>query len=194
MLSKAGLNVIGLDVSVVGLRQIAGKEPWLAPRLACCDFLDYAGGPFRYLISMQAFQHGTRSTAEAYFQKTAHVLVPGGILFLRVNSSDTDVLHQHRVTEESGGGFTVLYEGGPKRGQNQDSGKTGRRTKYDSKRQAAPDYVQAQHSRLGQKTDLPAVRQAQEHHARLVAVQPMRQGGPFKVMWRRVPRLQKNAM
>ena len=116
MLSKAGLNIIGLDASVVGLRQIAGKEPWLAPRLACCDFLDYAGGPFRYLISMQAFQHGTRSTAEAYFQKTAHVLVSGGILFLRVNSSDTDVLHQHRVTEESGGGFTVLYEGGPKRG------------------------------------------------------------------------------
>ena len=116
MLSKAGLDITGLDVSAVGLRQIAEKEPWLAPRLACCDFLDYAGGPFQYLISIQAFQHGTRTTAEAYFQKTARVLVPGGILFLRVNASDTDVLHPHRVTEESNGGFTVLYEDGPKRG------------------------------------------------------------------------------
>ena len=116
MLSKTGLDITGLDVSAVGLRQIAEKEPWLAPRLICCDFLDYAGGPFQYLISIQAFQHGTRSTAEAYFQKTARVLVPDGLFFLRVNASDTDVLQSHHVTEESNGGFTVLYEGGPKCG------------------------------------------------------------------------------
>ncbi len=116
MLFKTGLDITGLDVSAVGLRQIAEKEPWLAPRLLCCDFLDYAGGPFQYLISIQAFQHGTRSTAGAYFQKTTQVLAPGGLFFLRVNASDTDVLHQHRVTEESNGGFTVLYEGGPKSG------------------------------------------------------------------------------
>ena len=116
MLSKAGLDITGLDVSDVGLGQIAEKEPWLAPRLTCCNFLDYAGGLFQYLISVQVFQHGTRSTAEAYFQKTAQVLVPGGLFFLRVNASDTDILQPHRVMEESDGSFTVLYEDGPKRG------------------------------------------------------------------------------
>ena len=116
MLSRSGLDITGLDVSAVGLRQIAEKEPWLAPRLVCSDFLDYAGGPFDYLVSIQSFQHGTSKTAEAYFRKAAQVLAPDGLLFLRVNASDTDVVHPHYITEKSDGSFTVLYEDGPKHG------------------------------------------------------------------------------
>ena len=44
------------------------------------------------------------------------MLAPGGLFFLRVNSSDTDILHPHHIMEESNGGFTILYEGGPKSG------------------------------------------------------------------------------
>ncbi len=116
MLSRSGLDITGLDVSAVGLSQIAKKEPRLAPRLTCSDFLDYTGGPFDYLVSIQSFQHGTGKTAGAYFQKVARVLVPSGLFFLRVNASDTDVLQPHHVTKESNDGFTILYEGGPKRG------------------------------------------------------------------------------
>ena len=34
---------------------------------------------------------------------------PGGLLFLRVNSDRTVILHRHRVIEEDGGGTTVMY-------------------------------------------------------------------------------------
>ena len=40
----------------------------------------------------------------------------GGLLFLRVNASGTDVRRAHDVLEESAAGFTALYRKGPKRG------------------------------------------------------------------------------
>jgi len=115
-LAGADLDVIGLDVSAAGLEQIASKEPSLAHKLVQCDFLNYDNGMFGYIVAIQSFQHGDAARTAEYFRRAAAMLDAGGLLFVRVNAADTDVGHPHRITERSGGGFTVLYEGGPKSG------------------------------------------------------------------------------
>ena len=115
-LAKAGLDIMGLDVSGVGLKQIEAREPSLAPKLVRADFLGYDGGKFGYIVAIQSFQHGTRSTSERYFHCAAAVLERGGLLFVRVNSANTDIIRQHQILEKSGAGFTVRYLDGPKRG------------------------------------------------------------------------------
>ncbi len=114
-LAKAGLDIVGLDVSATGLGQIAAKEPTLAPKLVCGDFLDHRGR-FGYVVAIQSFQHGDASRVSAYFRKAAEMLERGGLLFVRVNAADTCVGYAHRVTERTNGGFTILYEDGPKSG------------------------------------------------------------------------------
>lgn len=116
-LARTGLAVIGLDVSAGGLEQIAIREPSLAAKLAHGDFLD-CHGRFGFIIAIQSFQHGDASRVSEYFRKAAGMLADGGLLFVRVNAADTDIGHAHRVVEAADGGFTVLYEDGPKRGLN----------------------------------------------------------------------------
>ena len=114
-LVRAGLDVIGLDVSAAGLEQIAAREPSLATKLVHGDFLDYHGR-FGFIVAIQSFQHGDAFRAGEYFHKASGMLADGGLLFVRVNAADTDVYRAHRVVERANGGFTVLYEDGPKRG------------------------------------------------------------------------------
>ena len=114
-LARAGLDLVGLDVSEVGLKQIAAHEPSLEPKLVRANFLEH-GGRFGYVIAIQSFQHGTRSVSERYFHHAAAMLERGGLLFVRVNSTDTTIMFPHQILEESDAGFTVLYLDGPKRG------------------------------------------------------------------------------
>ena len=114
-LARAGLGIIGLDVSAAGLAQIAEREPALAPKLVCDDFLNHTG-KYGYIVAIQSFQHGDAVRTSEYFRKAGGMLADGGLLFVRVNAADTDICRAHRVVESSGGGFTVLYEDGPKSG------------------------------------------------------------------------------
>ena len=114
-LSKAGLDLVGLDMSEVGLKQIATYEPSLEPKLVRANFLEH-GGRFGYVIAIQSFQHGTRSVSERYFHHAASMLERGGLMFVRVNSTETTIMFPHQILEESDAGFTVLYLEGPKRG------------------------------------------------------------------------------
>ena len=116
MLAKLGLNVVGLDVSGVGLAKIKKHSPDLAHKLVQKDFLDYDDSPFHYIISIQSFQHGNLRRVEMYLKKAAMMLGSGGLFFLRVNASNTDVMLKHEVAERTDGGFTVLYKEGPKKG------------------------------------------------------------------------------
>lgn len=109
----------GIDASEVGIRRLLEKRPEYAGRVSRGDFLDGRHPKPRedYLVSIQAFQHGDGLTARTYLERAAAVLRPGGLLFLRVNSADTDVYRRHQITERNAyGGFTVRYEDGPKRG------------------------------------------------------------------------------
>ena len=112
---RAGLDVVGLDVSTIGLAQISKRKPSLAHKLVCSDFLDYYGR-FDYIIAIQSFQHGDYAKVTRYFQKAAEMLNVGGILFVRVNAVGTDIGHPHHIIESRDGGFTIQYEGGPKNG------------------------------------------------------------------------------
>ena len=93
-LSKAGLDLVGLDMSEVGLKQIAAHDPSLEPKLVRANFLEH-GGRFGYVIAIQSFQHGTRSVSERYFRHAAAMLVRGGLMFVRVNSAETTIMFPH---------------------------------------------------------------------------------------------------
>jgi SAM-dependent methyltransferase len=117
-LVDTGLDLHGLDLSPEALRRLAARRPDVADRLICDDFRRFPWAqPFRYVIAIQVFQHGTAADAADYFRRVAALLEPGGLFFLRVNSASTDVYHRHAPIERSaGGGFTVRYLGGPKQG------------------------------------------------------------------------------
>src|SRR5205823_9976363 len=69
-----------------------------------------------YVVAIQVFQHGAAEDAAAHFQKVSKLLPPGGLFFLRVNSTATQVYYAHQTIERSDGeGFTVRYLEGPKR-------------------------------------------------------------------------------
>ena len=115
-LADSGLNIFGIDVSRVAIRQLSERRPDLSGMLRCVDFMDFEEGPFDYLVSIQAFQHGTGGRAREYFRRSSEVLRKGGLLFLRVNSSSTQIRFGHVVCERGrDGGMTVVYTEGPKK-------------------------------------------------------------------------------
>ena len=118
-LVDAGLDLTGLDISAEALAQLAARRAGVESRLLCGDFRELGSAPaaFAYLIAIQVFQHGGDADVATYFARTAALLTPGGLFFLRVNSAATEVDHRHTVVDRNpSGGFTVRYDEGPKRG------------------------------------------------------------------------------
>ncbi|RNJ78888.1 MAG: class I SAM-dependent methyltransferase [Nitrosopumilus sp. H8] len=115
-LADSGLDIIGIDISRVAIERLSVRAPGLAGNITHADFEDYEAGMFEYAVSIQTFQHGTQEKTAGYFAKVSRILRPGGLLFLRVNSSSTQIRLRHAVTEKGGsGGFTVRYLEGPKK-------------------------------------------------------------------------------
>jgi len=117
-LVDAGLQLYGLDLSPEALKHLTEQRSTLAPYLICEDFRHFQNAiPFSYLIAIQVFQHGNTADAATYFSKAAALLRPGGLFFLRVNSTTTRIYHAHTIVERNEqGGFTIQYQEGPKRG------------------------------------------------------------------------------
>lgn len=117
-LAKSGLRLIGLDLSIESLRQLAARAPEESGRLICADFREFASRRrFGFVIAIQVFQHGVAADVAGYFSRVRSLLSPGGLFFLRVNSASTRPRWAHTVIERNGhGGFTVLYDAGPKQG------------------------------------------------------------------------------
>ena len=118
-LVDAGLSLVGLDVSPEAIERLGEHRPAVRSRLTCQDFREFDPDErrFDYLIALQVFQHGDAADAIAYFDKARRVLRPGGLFFLRVNASTTEIYHAHTVTERlPTGAFTIRYDDGPKRG------------------------------------------------------------------------------
>ena len=117
MLAKSLVNLVGLDVSRVGIEQIKNRFPEYKNRLVCQDFLDH-NGIYDYIVSIQSFQHGDKIITDQYFAKCCKLLKTGGVLHLRVNSSLTNILYRHEKIEKSTGAFTAVYLDGPKANMN----------------------------------------------------------------------------
>jgi SAM-dependent methyltransferase len=114
-LVDAGLRVLGLDLSLEALRQLAARRPAALP-LVCGDFLTVGvSGGLSYVVAIQVFQHGVAADVATYFANVAALLRPGGLFFLRVNAVATQIFQPHTVLErERRGGMTIRYDAGPK--------------------------------------------------------------------------------
>lgn len=117
-LVRGGLDLVGLDISNAALAQLAERAPELRDRLVCGDLSELPPGDrYDLVIGIQVFQHGTRSIAHTHVRAAQARVNPSGLMAVRVNAVDTDVVLKHRVTErEDDGGFTVRYLEGPKQG------------------------------------------------------------------------------
>jgi SAM-dependent methyltransferase len=117
-LIRAGMEIVGLDLSFDGLQGLRHAGGETAGHLVCGDFLAGAvTGPFDFVVSIQVFQHGDWTTATRHFEEVKRVLRPGGLFFLRVNSASTRVDIAHSVVDaRCDGGRTVRYEAGSKEG------------------------------------------------------------------------------
>jgi SAM-dependent methyltransferase len=117
-LVNAGAKLVGLDISEEAVKRLAARQRPHTSTLVVGDFRRFRSDQkFSYLIAIQVFQHGTEAEVANYFKRVTDVLRPGGLFFLRVNSSATEVYHRHTVIERNQlGGFTVRYEDGPKQG------------------------------------------------------------------------------
>lgn len=117
-LVQSGLDLRGIDISAVGVNQIIDKYPAAAGKVWQQSFEDLTSARvFDYLVAIQVFQHGDEQKIHKYFRNSVDALKPGGKLFLRVNSTSTQIKHRHQVVEQNEhGGFTVIYEEGPKAG------------------------------------------------------------------------------
>ena len=117
-LVNSGLDLYGLDLSAAALRQLAGKEPTIADLLIHADFREFHSQmQFGYVIAIQVFQHGFSVDVAKYFSNVRSILMPGGLFFLRVNSSSTHICRPHTFAEKNEfGGKTIIYQSGPKQG------------------------------------------------------------------------------
>lgn len=115
-LVDAGLQLAGLDISTKALGQIKSKLPKNHNQLINDNFLEYeTSGLFDYLVSIQVFQHGTEEETTQYYSKTASLLKPGGLFFLRVNSTKTQIVRSHTIIDTNiYGAKTITYTDGPK--------------------------------------------------------------------------------
>lgn len=117
-LVRAGLDLVGLDVSRKALEQLAQRAPDLQERLVDGDLANLAcETPYAIVIGIQVFQHGDRASTHSHIRRAQELVAPGGLFCLRVNADATDVSPGHVVTEQhDDGGVTVRYLEGAKEG------------------------------------------------------------------------------
>lgn len=118
-LIKQELHLTGLDISQTAIVQLQQKALPLTPKLICADFNAFRSAqPFDYLISIQVFQHGDWNRVQQMFRHTFDLLRPGGLLFLRVKSTNMPTKDPHTIIETTAlGGFTTHFISGKKQGQ-----------------------------------------------------------------------------
>jgi hypothetical protein len=116
-LVQAGLDLVGLDLSAAALAQLAERAPERREQLIHGELSALpAGATYAVVLGIQVFQHGDRASAHDRIRAAQARLAPGGIFCLRVNAVGTQLEYDHDVVEREGGGFSVRYLAGPKRG------------------------------------------------------------------------------
>ena len=117
-LVDASFDLVGLDISRQALAHLSAKRPDLEASLIHADFGEFEpDNYFDYIVAIQVFQHGTMARVISMVERAANQLQKGGLLFLRINSTSTQVVRKHHVIESSDdGSFTVRYQEGPKVG------------------------------------------------------------------------------
>jgi Methyltransferase domain len=117
-LIEAGLELTGVDLSSVAIRQLSERLPSHAGRLYVGDMSVLPhGSSYPLLIGIQVFQHGDRATCHQNIQKAQHLLERGGLFCIRVNAAGTKYEYRNEVVETGeDGSETIRYLAGPKTG------------------------------------------------------------------------------
>jgi SAM-dependent methyltransferase len=117
-LVEGGLDLIGLDVSLAAVQQLADRLPDHRARVIVGEIAALRSGTrLPLVIGIQVFQHGRAAQASAHVRAALALVAPGGLFCIRVNADATDVFHDHRVSEQAAdGSYTVEYLDGPKKG------------------------------------------------------------------------------
>lgn len=110
-LVAGGLDLIGLDISSVGLAAIRSRAPECADRLVHGDLGALPPGErYPIVLGLNVFQHGDRAHTHAHIEAALERVAPGGVFVLRVNAVGTDVVRPHEIAEEAADGSrTIRY-------------------------------------------------------------------------------------
>lgn len=116
---RAGLDIYGMDSDRNNLDQLRQAHPDVENHTFHGNFASYNGVRiFDYIVAMQSFQYGNVESVNRNLQQAHDVLRPNGRLFIRVNSSSTQLAYKNKLIEgDDETGKTVLYEDGPRRDQ-----------------------------------------------------------------------------
>jgi hypothetical protein len=116
-LVRGGLDLTGLDISDVALRQLSARMPERRGSLVHGD-LSALPGQARYgiVVGIQVFQHGDTEAAHAHLRAAQARVAVGGLMAVRVNAAGTDIAFAHQVTGRNDDGLTIRYLDGPKAG------------------------------------------------------------------------------
>jgi SAM-dependent methyltransferase len=116
-LVRGGLDLTGLDISDVALRQLSARMPERRGSLVRGDLSALPEGTrYGVVIGIQVFQHGHAEAAHAHLAAARARVAPDGLMAVRVNAAGTDIAFAHRVTGRNDDGVTIRYLDGPKAG------------------------------------------------------------------------------
>jgi hypothetical protein len=117
-LIEAGLDLVGLDVSAVAIRELRARLPDRTDRLIHGDLASLPpDARFGGVVAIQVFQHGDRVAAHAHVERAKGLVQPGGFIAIRVNATPTELEYRHDLVEsDPASGYTVRYREGPKEG------------------------------------------------------------------------------
>ncbi|MGC2290073.1 MAG: class I SAM-dependent methyltransferase [Thermoplasmata archaeon] len=117
-LITAGLELTGVDLSSVAIRQLSERLPAHAERLYVGDLSVLPRGTtYPLIIGIQVFQHGDRATCRQNLRKAQHLLEPDGLFCIRVNAIGSAYEYRNEVVETGeDGSETIRYLAGPKAG------------------------------------------------------------------------------
>ncbi len=112
-LVDGGLDLVGLDISAVGLDAIRARTPERAHRTVCGSLDDLpVGRTYPVVVGLHVFHHGTRDFTHAHIRSALDRVAPGGLFCMRVAAAGATPTRPHEVVaHHDDGSVTVRYLG-----------------------------------------------------------------------------------
>lgn len=107
------LHITGIDSSGQAIAKLRKKRPDLRQHTQIMSFEEYfSPQSLDFIAAIQVFQHGNEQVTTEYFAHSRRILRAGGLLFVRVNATSTDIVEDHeKYLENESGSFSVRYSG-----------------------------------------------------------------------------------
>ncbi|WP_436771619.1 class I SAM-dependent methyltransferase [Yinghuangia sp. YIM S09857] len=100
-LVEGGLDLVGLDISAIGLAAIRDRAPGHYARLVHGDLSALPPGEtFPVVVGLNVFHHGDRDIAHAHIRAALECVAPGGLFCVRVNAAGTAPTRPTEVAAE----------------------------------------------------------------------------------------------